>query len=402
MTVHGVIEMYDTAAITARVNFFFTAIYSKLYEYCDQNPLNGPGTMPLELIAANRGSGGTGDLDAPPSFGDGAFAVFRWKKSGETGITTTRTHSIYLLIQYAGSGAISTVAPAFIFSNPGYTQCVGIAVAMGDDGAGNDTSPWTGTTNASSGAVAAANDTKGATPGTGPVWDATKRYVLPRSNAADGPRASDTADMIPIFTNIDGYSAQTRCHMVFDENNFAAVTSWVDNGKYMFSGFFTGTPDTGIDLPVPQVSMIFNQVEAALASTAYPNYNPYNSTQNGGTLGLIDVGPPRSFDSVNLYIGAPPYQDSPYQPNKQLSPISYNAGPWTTAVSDTDGLNGRTGVLGSFLLGTSKVLTHSTNVGLTLAVFQIVTDPNYPSVVLPWDGATTPGLNITPGTYVSF
>jgi hypothetical protein len=202
----------------------------------------------LELVALQFGNGGSGTASSPV-FGDRAFAVFRWKKTGEVGITTTRTHSLYMLIQYTADGNISgTEGPGAISNNPSPTTCmIGVAFAVGDN-SGTDTSPWGG------GTLADGTDVKSS-----PVWTGPSFMALyPRANAGDGT-APDKREMCSVIIHPGGVGAPaTRAHMVFDEDNIAFFVSPDDNGMYDMAAFVRSSPRTAIasGLPVPAMTML--------------------------------------------------------------------------------------------------------------------------------------------------
>lgn len=379
MTTKGQIDIYASQATwQERVKHIFTQFYTRLYA------AHVAGM--LELVSLQFGNGGSGTASSPV-FGDRAFAVFRWKKSGEVGITTTRTHSFYLLIQYTSNGNISgTEGPGAIENNPGLSGCMlGVATALGDTG-GSDASPWAGATNADG------TDTKSS-----PVWgSASDIFIYPRANAGDGS-ASDKRDLCRIIAHGGGAgSVSTRAHMVFDEDNIVFFVSPDDTGLYDMLAFVRASPRTAISsgLPVPPMTMLRHALGQQFAAGLYPGVNNhYDGSLNGGTLGRTSA---TTFDTVCAQLGAGSFLDTNWEPNKQLEPNAYEESPIEYAVNDLDGRNGRMGNLGAFLRICSNVASHSTNSARDRAVFAPTGNPGDWRWVVAWDGATDPGVNVVP------
>lgn len=379
MTTKGQIDIYASQATwEERVKHIFTQMYARLY--------NASVTGLLELVALQFGSGGSGTAGSPV-FGDRAFAVFRWKKSGEVGITTTRDHSFYLLIQYSADNTITGVeGPGAIENNTNLARCMlGVAAAMGDTAA-TDASPWMGTT------LADGTDTKGS-----PVWgSATDLFAYPRANAGDGS-ASNKRELARLIARNGGAGAvSTRAHMVFDEDNIAFFVSPDDNGLYDMVAFVRSSPRAAIasGLPVPPMTMVQNRQGVVFAGALYPpTGNHYDTNYNGGTLGRTGA---LTFDTVCTQLAVGPFLDTNWEPNKQMEPNVYEEAPIEYAVNDTDGRNGRMGNLGPFLRVCSNVASHSTNSVRDRAVFAPTATSTDWRWVVPWDGATDPGVSVVP------
>lgn len=378
MATKGQIDIYATQATWAeRTAHIFLQLYTRLYAESV--------TGMLELVALQFGNGGSGTA-AAPVFGNRAFAVFRWKKTGEAGITTTRTHSIYVMIQYSTDGTIAGAeGPGAIFNNTNYQQTmIGMCAAMRD--AGGDASPWNGTT------LANGTDTKGS-----PVWNASSgtAYVYPRCNAASDGASSNRRDMLPVFAHYnDTPPTATRAHMVFDDDNLCVFVSDGDNGSYRINALLTGTPRSGLSYPVPSIAYFYTQSDTAFAAAGYPpSGNHFYAATNGGILGRIDA---TNYDVVCMSCSLLPFSDSTMSPNKQAEPNEYEEIPIEAAVTDADGRNGRVGNLGTFLQMVSNVASHSTNSGRTRAVFAGLLDPTQWRWTVGWDGATDPGVSVVP------
>lgn len=379
MTTKGQIDIYASQATwQERVKHIFTQFYTRLY--------TASVTGMLELVALQFGNGGSGTAGSPV-FGDRAFAVFRWKKSGDVGITTTRTHSFYLLIQYSADGTITGVeGPGAIGNNTNIASCMlGVAVGIGDSGA-SDASPWTGSTNADG------TDIKGS-----PVWGgATDIFLYPRANARDGT-ASNKRDLARVIAHTGGPgTVSTRAHMVFDEDNIAFFVSPDDNGLYDMLAVVRSSPRSAIasSLPVPPMTMLRHALGLPFAAGLYPaNLNHYDGNLNGGTLGRTGN---LTFDTVCVQLGTGPFLDTNWEPNKQLEPNVYEEAPIEYAVNDLDGRNGRMGNLGPFLRVCMNVASHSTNSTRDRAVFAPTAASTDWRWVVAWDGATDPGVNVVP------
>jgi hypothetical protein len=376
MATKGVIDIYATHATwEERTRHIFTRMYLRLYAAVTGNM--------LELIALQFGVGGSGSA-AAPVFGTRAFAVFRWKRTGQAGITTSRTHSLYILIQCATDGNISGAQGAGAIANdPGAAACMfGLAAAMGDNT--GDASPWNGTT------AADGTDTKGS-----PVWSGPgTEYAFPRANALDGT-ATDRREMVAILTHAGGAGAPaTRAHLVFDEDNISFFVSPDDNGVYDGASFVLTAPRATITRPVPAMAMIRNASGAPIGGALYPPTNAhYNLYYNGGVIGRTGAA---THDVTCFQVALPAFLSSDWEPNRQLEPNEYEEAPIDYAVVDGDGRNGRVGNLGAFLRVCANVPSHSTNTGRTRAVFAITATPTDWKWVIPWDGATDPGVSVVP------
>ena len=379
MATKGQIDIYASQATWEdRIKHIFTRMYAGLYTASVAGM--------LELVALQFGNGGSGTASSPV-FGNRAFAVFRWKKNGEVGITTTRDHSFYLLIQYSADGNIAGAeGPGAIENNTGLAPCMlGVAAAMGDTSSA-DASPWTGSTHANG------TDTKGS-----PVWgSATNVFVYPRANAGDGS-AANKRDLARLIARNGGAGAvSSRAHMVFNEDNITFFVSPENNGLYDMVAFVHSSPRAAIasGLPVPPMTMIRHGQGQGFAAAAYPpNNDHYNGTFNGGTLGRTGT---TTFDTVCTQLSVGPFLDTNWEPNKQLEPNTYEEAPIEYAVNDTDGRNGRMGNLGDFLRVCANVPTNSTNSGRTRAVLGPTLGSGDWRWVVDWDGATDPGVSTAP------
>lgn len=380
MATKGQIDIYAAQATwQERVNHIFTQMYTRLY--------TASVTGLLELIALQFGNGGSGTASSPV-FGPRAFAVFRWKKSGEVGITTTRDHSFYLLIQYSSDGSIDGAeGPGAISNNTGPNTCLlGIAAAIGDS-AGSDASPWGGSTNADG------TDTKGS-----PVWagPASDLYAYPRVNAGDGA-AANKRDMVALINHGGGAGTpSSRAHMVFDEDNISFFSSPDDSGVYDMVSFVRSSPRAALasTLPVPPMSMIRHVATGAFAAAIYPpTSSQFDGSYNGGTLGRTGT---LTFDTVCMQLSVGPFLDTNWGPNKQFEPNVYEEAPIEYAVNDLDGRNGRMGNLGTFLRICTNVATHSTNAARDRAVLAPTSGATDWRWVVAWDGATDPGVSVVP------
>lgn len=377
MSTKGQIDIYATQATwQLRTNHIFARMYARLYALSV--------TGMLELVALQFGNGGSGSA-ASPVFGNRAFAVFRWKKTGEAGITTTRTHSFYMLIQYTTDGNIAgTQGPGAIADNPTRNNCmIGVSFAMRDN-AGSDASPWAG------GTLADGTDTKGS-----PVWGGTgDLYAFPRGNAGDGT-SSNKREMCAILARSSGGGPPaSRAHMLLDEDNVAFFFSPDDNGIYDMVAFVRSSPRAAIaaDLPVPSMTMLRHTSAQTFAGALYPPTGAhFDFSYNGGTLGRVDS---TTFDVVCTQLGVAPFLDANWEPNKQLEPNTYEEAPIEYAVNDLDGRNGRMGNLGAFLRVCTNVASHSTNAARTRAVFAFTSSSTDWRWIAPWDGSSDPGVSV--------
>jgi hypothetical protein len=158
------------------------------------------------IIASNYGASATGEdyHDGSNPLGENAFIVAAWNAG--TG------QDFYVLFQWANTDSFGAAPGAPGLIDAGTGDGVGFQMAVRDDG-GN---PWAGTQN-DDGA-----DTKGATPGVGPVWaggPSTVR-VFPRSNATGGAHVGGAQNCVRL---INHGSARTRGHFVANENTILMI-----------------------------------------------------------------------------------------------------------------------------------------------------------------------------------
>lgn len=347
--------------------------------------------------------------DAPNAAGEGAFFVVRYKSAGETGTSTTRTHSYYLLFQWTrasvgatGGGGSGYSLPAAALplmwgswesiagdNNVGAHSVVGVTAALGDN-AGSDLSPWAGTAN-HNGA-----DTKG-----NPVWsNAATVVAFPRCNGPGGAhktaREAVPALSFSLYSQNGGGGVPTRMHVVSDDDNLAIFQDWSDNGLHWTSLFGPYTPARGITVDVPFVMMMTRGRFSTYGST---NTTRYQAWQGGATQHDLTLGC-RGIQNDAIWDG---YLSATHQPTKQTSPSSFSCYPLQISTYEDAVCNGELGYIDSpVCCETSRCAPFEQDSGFTRIVLGHTVDVNSPKNLTVWDGVTVYGASYSrEGTFFS-
>lgn len=378
-----------------------------------------PGTWASITSMQNDTAGTTGTFtlqslsgmnywDEKGAAAEGAFAVFRWKRTGEAGTTTTRTHSWYLLIQWmrgtaggaapcGGTGLNPTTdaSPMYFTGQDSFTgitggsNVLGFQTAVGDNGGGTDASPWAGTTNADG------TDHKGTGVGSTPVWAATTLVVCPRPNGTSGAYVTNRECLATwdyrTEAEYGGSAVPARANWYVDDDNLVGFQdrSLSANFGRVFLGPYT--PLTGVSAPVPHMMLMAppglplrcggsSEFGGGMGGYGYP-------LQGGITEPTLSLGS-RTLYKANLY---DTWLQAPHQPNNltgsdQLSAFPYVVFGYENIVPVINGL------LGTFnptlIQETTACNTFDQNPAHTRMIFGYDAGPYTYHYLTWWDGVT--------------
>ncbi len=360
----------------------------------------------------NPGAVGTGMdyWDGAAPAGEGAFFVVRWKRVGESGTATTRTHSYYLLFQWTraaagapggfGSGySLPAAALPLLWArwegfsgtdDVGSFSIVGCTMAIGDDGAGADLSPWNGTHNADGA------DTKGT-----PVWaNAGDVVVFPRCNGPAGECATNRQALVTLwpanYNSTGDARLPTRMHIVFDDDHVAFFQDGSDSGNHWTSLFGPYTPARGLTIAAPFAMMLTYQRFAT-----YGNSNTGRSSgwQAGATQADLSLGC-RGMSNDAIWDG---YLGATHQPTRQTTPPTNACYPFQLSVAEDSVCGGEIGYIDTPLCAeTSRCSNFEMNAGSTRIVLGFTGDFASPKCITVWDGTSVYGASPTrAGTWFS-
>lgn len=339
------------------------------------------------LISSNFGDGGTGFdyLDGGNPFGSGAFGVYRFAANGG------RAQDFYLLGQY-GEGTATTAGDPILVNgstSPSSNGVVSFAVAsaLASDGT-TPASPWLGTTNANG------TDTKGSTPGVGPVWGAPVGGTLavwPISNNDGFSHGTNKENTVWVHLNsLTGND--TRFGFITDDDNFFVYVDLgndADTDEWFWFGPHTWA--TGLS-PAPLYDLGMVRDEAGLSGDFTYGDTTGTSALQGGLYSMFENGMRGhamgwNFSTVNsncqpsnLRGGSAVYEEFPINTNFQSSPNS----------------KGTAGTLDPFIKVILGVVDSDTKTDLTRIVLgdnSLVTT----NITVPWNGVTTPRSTLTRG-----
>jgi hypothetical protein len=366
MATLGVIEQLlpDNGDTAQTVRDHFTAIKNSFDYFVTQGAMSA--------IASNDGSGGTGfDFSdgANPS-GHDAWAVYRMDNA---------TIPYYILIQWnfasgygANGGGLASGASSF---------GVGCTIAMSSDAS----TPWNGSTNFNGA------DTKGT-----PVWVPNTGNLLafPRSNSVDGSFATNRQRLMNIGDA--GTDTATRVHVITDEDSLIILSDHSNDSSYAAMVFSRYTARTGLVFPNGDCKYVALNKMSGLPNQAVQDYGAAvgtDGTRDGGVTGSDSADGVKTcrFEWLSDFL------NNTHQPN-----VNVDAG---AEFDEVDIFVYRNDALGGGfrgLLGTvdfirhvaGNIATHTTNSGLTRAVFGSAT-ANSLKLTCPWDGTTTPGSGVT-------
>lgn len=381
-----------------------------------QNNTTGTtGTFTLQTIS------GMNYWDEAGAAAEGAFAVFRWKRAGESGTTTTRTHSWYFLLQWirgraggaapcGGNGYNPTAASAPMFFTgqnqlgavypPGPWNVLGFQTAVGDDGAGTDESPWLGSTNADG------TDFKGTGVGSTPVWGATVLAVCPRPN---GPSGAYTTNHECLATwdyrnesEYSGSAVPARAHWYVDDDNLVGFQDRSLNAN--FGRVFLGpyVPLTGVTAPVPHMMLVSPPGYPARCGSSGEfggGTGGYGAPLQGAITGPLLSRGARTLYKANLY---DTWLQVPHQPNAQTGSDQLSAFPFMVYGYEA-GVPVINGLLGTFsptlIQETSACNTFDQNSSHTRIIFGYDAAPYSYHYLTWWDGVTPVGTYGRAGVY---
>lgn len=375
-TSRGIIEQYfaGDANNRVRVKRIFGNFWQLFYSMCGAS-------SPCELIALQFGDGGTAGPDIDPilhpDFGEGAFFVVRFKKTGESGTSTLRQHSIYLLGQFFGNGTNGGTLGAPAAGVDGGNTTIGIQTVTATNLAGADTNPWTGTS------LKDGSDTKGATPGVGPVWDAGAGnvYVQPRANAPGGPGATARQYVSRLFAQSDANSGVpatwAKAHFFADDDTFKSAVDYFSSDAYDITVSGLVTPRSGILPPVTQ--------------SIYFRGNPDTDVDRvEGVLCRVTGSTWQIMDFCNY---VPHWTLQPFQPNVQADPADYEDFPVIVRCNESP-YYGYLGIADTMRYASNRTQM-SLNTPMTTIHLGADLTLNNHRWLLPWDGVTDPGSGLT-------
>lgn len=357
------------------------------------NTVVGSGLYTVTVQAHSVGYG-MAYWDQNLSAGEGSFAVFRWKRAGEMGTTTTRTHSWYLLLQWIrgtsqGGAGLTTATPISFsgydtYDTSGTRSIMGIQTAIGDNGSGTDQSPWAGSSNADG------SDTKA-----NPVWDATLVTVLPRHNSTGGVWSISKQGLAMTAASQDGAPIVTRANFYADDDNFAFYQE--RNGTNNWAPTILGpyTPMEGLTIAIPHVMAMtgfYNPTRLCRGDFVYGS-NPATCVQGG--VATADF----SLQGTNLYCSSLTYDEAlaaVHQPTKQTTPNKLSAFPLVLLTYEPGIVNGLVGEFKTPLCRqTSYCSTYDQNATFTRIAYGFDGTTSSVKSLAPWDGTTPVGSVLT-------
>jgi len=359
----------------------------------------------------NPGAVGTGMdyWDGAAPCGEGAFFVVRWKRTGEGGTATTRTHSYYMLFQWTraaagvpGGGGSGYTLPAkalplrwarweIIGSGDDVSafSLVGCTMAMGDNGAGTDLSPWAGSTNADG------TDHKGSVAdGAHPVWEnAGNVVVFPRCNGPLGECKTNRHALVPLYAKphaqTGGAKLPVRMEVRFDDDHCLILNDSADSGAFWSALFGPYTPARGLTIAAPFVMMMTDQrfMSFGNSNTARNSRWQAGLTQADLTLGCRGMSCDAIWDG---YLGA--Y----HQPTKQTTPQTNSCYPLQLSSYEDSVCNGEVGYIDTpICVETSRCTNIESNTLNTRIVIGWTNDFASTKILTVWDGTSTFGASPT-------
>lgn len=340
-------------------------------------------------VALQYGSGGTGTdyHDGANPFGPNAFALYRWPSNGG------RPEDVYLLGQWSDGSTnfgASPGDPGLINAGTGSSGgelAFAWACAFESDGT-TPANPWTGST------VNDGTDRKGATPGTGPVWEAPVGgtvSVWPRSNTG-GTHTHDTdkENMVGLLVLGSSETGAYRYGFIADNDNFFAYVDVDRNETFAWCWFGPITPRTGFS-PLYSLSMVKDEGPLDIAFQ-YGDTDGNDSTEQGGFYN------PNTGDmEASVFTSLTDIMTELVQPSELGSSARFEEFPIYLYLNT--GLTDRKGTIGTvnpFL----KVVGQTKSTDAAPDLSRITLGGNFLSstqfnITVPWDGTTNPRSNFT-------
>lgn len=274
-------------------------------------------------VALQYGSGGTGTdyRDGANSFGQNAFAVWRWDTSA------IRGWPFYMLLQTSsgnGGSASFGSSPGDPATHNGTTASSWGSVAVSFAiGVGGDEDAWNGNTandgtdrKGGSSGYAAGND------GLGGVWripaGGTNVLVFPRSNNGSDTYNSVKQDMMRISNTNGAETARIDC--IMDDDNFLCMFN-ASTDNTTAAGLFT--PHAGLAVGRPFI--------AHRNGSLVPPYDLTSNSRNGGIAfpDETDGDPVRNF-----YLTPPTAWTAETEPNRILEPGEFEVTVFNARILD--------------------------------------------------------------------
>lgn len=373
----------DGVIIAPTQNQIWAVNVFRFIRYCATNGL-------CTVIASNFGASATGEdyHDGANPLGENAWIVAAWN----TGIG----QDFYVMFQWADAVTWGT-APG----NPGLIDAstfdgIGIQMAVRDDG-GN---PWAGTQN-DDGA-----DTKGATPGVGPIWidGPSTVHVFPRSNAAGGTHASLTQNYMRHLDH--GTGGRGRAHFVANENTILMIHDVTQSGSGN-DGLYSHAVCMGHYTPATHLAGLLTTPFVMFSTDTDNGFwglgtsVPYgDTTGTGARQGGIVALPVNSTMACTINTPSAGQTSAFYQPNNLISPNVFEPTPMAVFAHEsgkTAGPNGTGdfGLAGFVDIEVASAIfnsqNHHTNAAGDLAYIGNTINDNTRKYAVSWDGGAAPG-----------
>lgn len=306
MAVHGIADIYCNPAST---NNGFNEIYVSLTRFMTSSYAAACG---IQRIAYSTGSSagngaavgnGEGYWNSGNRAGQNAFSVYRFMSASVP---------FNILIQYVDSG--QSVTWGTLPGNPAVLGNGSTGLGFAAAGKADGTNAWAGTT----GSIG--RDTKASV-----VWasGSSTLYVFGRGNTGGGTYAANkqlTDQMVTIY-NGSTFTAQTRCHLIVDENNFCFLSYYPGGTQYSMTYFGKYTPRSGTTATFPYVYLNSERGSAVVPLIILTN--TYGSTAGTATReGAIAHPNPPSSSQTTMIAGISWYNDSQvvtHQPNAHVN-----------------------------------------------------------------------------------
>ena len=345
------------------------SLFKQIWDFFKQVEAGGS----ITEIARNNGTGGgTGYHDETP-FATNAWFVFMFKKS------SLRTFPYYVMFQMAQTSPFGSApgSPAKINGTTGATSSIMIAfsVASAFDSSGNPANPWGGTTGSPG------SDTKGT-----PVWVAPvggSVHVYPRSNNFGGSFDSTKEDMCGYVVGTT--PSNTRLSFVADNDNF--FINYTSNNDFLDTFCF----GVGYIVTVPEIQIRCPLFQWAGSSSTYFNSTIYYGTQTGlspfGGSGADNI---QGTSSLNFGIQA---QTEKTYPNTQASFPGIFTGLYNLTVQTNGKFMGWADP--NFWRTSGGFIPKDTNSTKNWMVYGSSVDYGPSKIIVPWDGISVRGNNLT-------
>lgn len=333
-------------------------------------------------VALQYGNSGTGTdyHDGTNPFEPNAFGVYRWPSN------VNRDEDIYVMVQWAdslngfGSPPGNPGKLAGTSGSTGGKFGIQWACAFESDGT-TPANPWTG------GTAGDGTDQKGATPGTGPVWEAPVGGTLavwPLSNT--GGRGYDTnkENAIVLFNRSGSSTSNVRYGFLADDDSFGGYIDYGDNGGSDWFWFGPVRTTDGASFPF-EVGLMRHDSDLDNVTFMGDDAGTDQDTEGGMYNPQVPQVDP-------VYIGL--MRDilvSSVQPSEITATVQFEEWPvWLFYGAGLSSEKGFCGEADTFVRSVYGVPDRDTSTDLARYVTGNTSSTTInPS--LPWDGATTPG-----------